>query len=217
MTPSRMLAGGQKDDLNLCNLDGWDTGSPLIGYRRYELATRAATAGISATLELFRANAPCLHAALCRWTILGHPARTKDRFAFATMLTFARGKQWGTTCMPPVFGLDIGATSVGFAVIDRDSDLATRIIHRLAVRIFPEARNPRGIPLIRERRQARLRHRQPRRRRERGHLRGCDIYQVCDTADDPADDADNRKATSARDRIVQVLKREAAACRSHSP
>ena len=33
--------------------------------------------------------------------------------------------------MPLVFGLDIGATSVGFAVFDHDSEAATGQIHRL--------------------------------------------------------------------------------------
>ena len=164
--------------------------------------------------------------------------------------------------MPLVFGLDIGTTSVGFAVIDHDSELATGKIHRLGVRIFPEARDPKGVPLNQERRQARLRRRQLRRRRERRrllgdqlcaagllpsrnssdwdrvmkrdpydlrrrafegetlspheigraiyhlaqrrHFKGRDIDEVSDTADD----ADDRKATSARDQTVQALKRE---------
>ncbi len=72
--------------------------------------------------------------------------------------------------MPLVFGLDIGTTSVGFAVIDYDSELATGKVHRLGVRIFPEARDPKGVPLNQERRQARLRRRQLRRRRERRRL-----------------------------------------------
>ena len=74
--------------------------------------------------------------------------------------------------MPLVFGLDIGTTSVGFAVIDHDSEVATGKIHRLGVRIFPEARDPKGVPLNQERRQARLRRRQLRRRRERRRLLG---------------------------------------------
>ena len=74
--------------------------------------------------------------------------------------------------MPLLFGLDIGTTSVGFAVIDHDSKLATGKIHRLGVRIFPEARDPKGVPLNQERRQARLRRRQLRRRRERRCLLG---------------------------------------------
>lgn len=168
--------------------------------------------------------------------------------------------------MPLVFGLDIGTTSVGFAVIDHNSELTTGEIHRLGVRIFPEARDPKGVPLNQERRQARLRRRQLRRRRERRrlladllydaellparglpewdeamkldpydlrrraferetlspheigraiyhlaqrrHFRGRDIDEVSDTADEPADDADNRKATSAREQTVQALNRE---------
>ena len=74
--------------------------------------------------------------------------------------------------MPLVFGLDIGTTSVGFAVIDHDSEGAMGKIHRLGVRIFPEARDPKGVPLNQERRQARLRRRQLRRRRERRCLFG---------------------------------------------
>ena len=168
--------------------------------------------------------------------------------------------------MPLVFGLDIGTTSVGFAVIDHDSEAATGKVHRLGVRIFPEARDPKGVPLNQERRQARLRRRQLRRRRERRrslgdqlcaagllpsrsssdwdqamkrdpydlrrrafegetlspheigrtiyhlaqrrHFRGRDIDEVSDTADDAAGDADDRKATSAREQTVQALKRE---------
>ena len=168
--------------------------------------------------------------------------------------------------MPLIFGLDIGTTSVGFAVIDHDSELATGKIHRLGVRIFPEARDPKGVPLNQERRQARLRRRQLRRRRERRrllgdqlraagllpsrnspdwdramksdpydlrrrasegetlspheigraiyhlaqrrHFRGRDIDEVSDTADDATDDADEKKATSAREQTVQALKRE---------
>ena len=168
--------------------------------------------------------------------------------------------------MPLVFGLDIGTTSVGFAVIEHDSELATGKIHRLGVRIFPEARDPKGVPLNQERRQARLRRRQLRRRRERRrllgdqlraagllpsrnspdwdramkrdpyelrrrafegealspheigraiyhlaqrrHFRGRDIDEVSDTADGADDDADEKKATSAREQTVQALKRE---------
>ena len=168
--------------------------------------------------------------------------------------------------MPLVFGLDIGTTSVGFAVIDHDVEHATGQIRRLGVRIFPEARDPKGVPLNQERRQARLRRRQLRRRRERRrllgdqlcaagllpsrnssdwdqamkrdpydlrrrafegetlssheigraiyhlaqrrHFRGRDIDEVSDTADNAADDAGDRKATSAREQTVQALKHE---------
>lgn len=75
--------------------------------------------------------------------------------------------------MPLVFGLDIGTTSIGFAVIEHDDEFAKEKIHRLGVRIFPEARDPKGVPWNQERRQARLRRRQLRRRRERRRdLRG---------------------------------------------
>ena len=72
--------------------------------------------------------------------------------------------------MPLTFGLDIGTTSIGFAVIEHDIEAGTGKIHRLGVRIFPEARDPKGVPLNQERRQARLRRRQLRRRRERRRL-----------------------------------------------
>ena len=168
--------------------------------------------------------------------------------------------------MALVFGLDIGTTSVGFAVIDHDSELASGKIHRLGARIFPEARDPKGVPLNQDRRQARLRRRQLRRRRERRrvlsdqlcaagllpprnspdwdrvmkrdpydlrrrafegetllpheigraiyhlaqrrHFRGRDIDEVSDAADDAANDADNKKATSAREQTVHALRRE---------
>ena len=69
--------------------------------------------------------------------------------------------------MSSIFGLDIGATSIGFAVIEHDPDRDSGRIPRLGARIFPEARDPKGVPLNRERRAARLRRRQLRRRRER--------------------------------------------------
>ena len=177
--------------------------------------------------------------------------------------------------MPLVFGFDIGTTSVGFAVIEHDSELATGTIHRLGVRIFPEARDPKGVPLNQELRQARLRRRQLRRRREhrrllgdrlrmagllpsrhspdwgramkrdpndlrrrafegetpcpheigraifhlaqRRHFRGRDIDEVSDTGDEVADDADDKRATSARlllRLLPTVASRQAAAIRS---
>ena len=69
--------------------------------------------------------------------------------------------------MALVFGLDIGTTSIGFAVIHQNPEPGTGAIQRLGVRIFPEARDPKGTPLNQERRQARLRRRQLRRRRNR--------------------------------------------------
>ena len=62
--------------------------------------------------------------------------------------------------MSRIFGLDIGTTSIGFAVIDHDAESAKGEILRLGVRIFPEPRDPQGTPLNQERRQARLRRRQ---------------------------------------------------------
>ena len=74
--------------------------------------------------------------------------------------------------MQLIFGLDIGTTSIGFAVIRHDHDLGAGEILRLGVRVFPEARDPSGTPLNQERRQARLRRRQLRRRRERRRMLG---------------------------------------------
>ncbi len=73
--------------------------------------------------------------------------------------------------MALIFGLDIGTTSIGFAVIDHDHVAATGEIRRLGVRIFPDAREPSGgVPFNQERRSARLRRRQFRRRRARRRL-----------------------------------------------
>ena len=74
--------------------------------------------------------------------------------------------------MALIFGFDIGTTSIGFAVIEHDPAKATGDIKRLGVRIFPEARDPKGAPLNQERRAARMRRRQLRRRRERRRLLG---------------------------------------------
>ncbi|MYE53140.1 MAG: hypothetical protein F4X81_16935 [Gammaproteobacteria bacterium] len=59
--------------------------------------------------------------------------------------------------MPLDFGLDIGATPIGFAAIEHDVNQATGRIRRLGVRIFPEARDPKSVPPNRNRRQSRLR------------------------------------------------------------
>ena len=68
--------------------------------------------------------------------------------------------------MALVFGLDIGTTSIGFAVIDDNSGA----IKRLGGRVFPEARDPDGTPLNQQRRQKRMARRQLRRRRLRRKL-----------------------------------------------
>ena len=60
-----------------------------------------------------------------------------------------------------IFGFDIGTTSIGFAAIDHDPDAGTGAIKRLGVRIFPEARDPKGKPRNQERREARLGRRPP--------------------------------------------------------
>ena len=80
--------------------------------------------------------------------------------------------------MALIFGLDIGTTSIGFAVIDHDAERSAGGIRRLGVRIFPEARDPKGIPLNQERRQARQRRRQLRRRRERRRLLGDILHRA---------------------------------------
>ena len=80
--------------------------------------------------------------------------------------------------MTLIFGFDIGTTSIGFAVIEHDQDRATGTIRRMGVRIFPEARDPKGAPLNQERRAARMRRRQLRRRRERRRLLGDLLHQA---------------------------------------
>ena len=66
-----------------------------------------------------------------------------------------------------ILGLDIGTTSIGFALIDLNDKSETGNIVRLGVRIFPEARDPDGTPLNQQRRAKRMIRRQLRRRRER--------------------------------------------------
>ena len=168
--------------------------------------------------------------------------------------------------MSLIFGLDIGTTSIGFAVIEHDVELATGRIRRLGVRIFPEARDPKGVPLNQDRRQARLRRRQLRRRRERRrqladtllqagllptrdssawneamktdpyelrrrafegetlaphdigraiyhlaqrrHFKSRDLNEITDGAELADDDADDKKAASARDETIRELKQE---------
>ncbi|MBU6165223.1 MAG: type II CRISPR RNA-guided endonuclease Cas9 [Alphaproteobacteria bacterium] len=66
-----------------------------------------------------------------------------------------------------VFGFDIGTTSIGSAVIRMDSQADQGEILHLGVRIFPEARDPKGVPLNQERRAKRMARRQLRRRKQR--------------------------------------------------
>src|SRR5487761_1881304 len=66
-----------------------------------------------------------------------------------------------------ILGLDIGTTSIGFALIDLDKSRNAGSILRLGVRIFPEARDPDRTPLNQQRRAKRMMRRQLRRRRER--------------------------------------------------
>ena len=66
-----------------------------------------------------------------------------------------------------ILGLDIGTTSIGFALVDFDKSRDAGSILRLGVRIFPEARDPDGTPLNQQRRAKRMMRRQLRRRRER--------------------------------------------------
>lgn len=80
--------------------------------------------------------------------------------------------------MALVFGFDIGTTSIGFAVIDHGPEQGTGKIHRLGVRIFPEARDPKAlVPLNQDRRAARMRRRQLRRRRQRRQELGELLHQ----------------------------------------
>src|SRR5215469_12389324 len=69
--------------------------------------------------------------------------------------------------MARIFGFDIGTTSIGSAVIDYDPGRGRGEILRLGVRIFPEARDPDGMPLNQTRRAKRMIRRQLRRRRQR--------------------------------------------------
>ncbi len=66
-----------------------------------------------------------------------------------------------------IFGIDIGTTSIGWAVIDLDVRNSAGKIAGMGVRIFPEARDPKGTPLNQQRRQKRMMRRQLRRRRAR--------------------------------------------------
>jgi len=66
-----------------------------------------------------------------------------------------------------VFGFDIGTTSIGSAAVRMDGVAGTGDVVHLGVRIFPEARDPDGMPLNQERRKRRMMRRQLRRRRTR--------------------------------------------------
>lgn len=66
-----------------------------------------------------------------------------------------------------VFGLDMGSTSIGFAVVDIDEAGAKGSILRMGSRIFPEARDSDGTPFNQQRRVKRMMRRQTRRRKER--------------------------------------------------
>lgn len=78
-----------------------------------------------------------------------------------------------------IFGLDIGTTSVGWAVVRHDSGRDRGALLATGVRIFPETREPqRGEPLNQTRRQKRLMRRQTRRRRERRRELGNALEQA---------------------------------------
>lgn len=69
---------------------------------------------------------------------------------------------------PLIFGLDLGTSSVGSAVLRLHEDDTPPTILRLGVRIFPSGRDPdSGEPLNAQRRRARLMRRQLRRKRHR--------------------------------------------------
>lgn len=78
-----------------------------------------------------------------------------------------------------VFGFDIGTTSIGSAVVRMDSSTGTGEVLHLGVRIFPEARDPDGVPLNQERRKRRMVRRQLRRRR----IRRQDLNSLLSEAD----------------------------------
>ena len=94
--------------------------------------------------------------------------------------------------MTRILGLDIGTTSVGFALIDSEPPEGRPAIVRMGVRIFPEARDPKGVPLNQQRRDKRIARRQLRRRRERrprvdrGEVEEDDRQAVVAGAQDPA-------------------------------
>lgn len=66
-----------------------------------------------------------------------------------------------------IYGLDIGTTSIGWAVIRTEESKQSGRLEGLGVRIFPEARDPDGTPLNQTRRSKRMMRRQLRRRRDR--------------------------------------------------
>lgn len=72
--------------------------------------------------------------------------------------------------MARIFGLDVGTTSIGFAVIDHEPEAERGSILRLGARVFPEARDSDGTPLNQTRRHKRMVRRQLRRRRIRRRL-----------------------------------------------
>jgi CRISPR-associated endonuclease Csn1 len=69
--------------------------------------------------------------------------------------------------MTRIWGLDIGPTSVGWAVIAYNSARGRGGILQMGCRVFPESRDPHGTPLNQRRRQKRMARRQLRRRRDR--------------------------------------------------
>ena len=66
-----------------------------------------------------------------------------------------------------IYGLDIGTTSIGWAVIRTEESKQSGRLEALGARIFPEARDPDGTPLNQTRRSKRMMRRQLRRRRDR--------------------------------------------------
>ena len=67
-----------------------------------------------------------------------------------------------------ILGLDIGTTSIGSTLIEYDDNRQHGRILFMGCRIFPEARDPKGLePTNQRRRQQRLARRQQRRRKQR--------------------------------------------------
>ena len=70
-----------------------------------------------------------------------------------------------------IWGLDLGTTSIGFAVVDHDSQEQSGQIIKMGVRIFPEGVTEKELePRNRRRREKRLMRRQLRRKLRRVEL-----------------------------------------------
>ena len=67
-----------------------------------------------------------------------------------------------------IWGLDLGTTSIGFAIVEQDAQTQNGEIKKMGVRIFPEGVTEKELePRNRRRREKRLMRRQLRRRKIR--------------------------------------------------